>query len=558
MRSPILRAFSEEVDAGSSKENATKQETRAASRSLAIGSLSSLAAAVALALGLAGAPAAAADLTIGARTELTMDPHIQWLDTNTAYYNHIYSALTRIDERSQIGPDLAESWRAATPTEIHFSLRRNAVFHDGTPVTARDVVASFQRMRTIPNATSPYTGAITSLQDIRAEGDHTVVVTTTRPDPALVYGLAYIAIIPAARAQATSEDFNTGRGVIGSGPYRFVSYAAGDRLVLERNPSYFGSAPRWDRVTFRFIPDDAARVAALLGGDVDLIDFVPPRLVERIRAAPNAELHTGPSDRPIYMIMDTERDDSPFVRDTAGRRMTRNPLKDRRVRQALSLAMDRSLMARRVMEGTATPANQPTAPHFAYFNRALPAAEFNLAQARRLLTEAGYPNGFSLTIHCTNDRYVNDDRVCQAVGQMLARVGIQVEVVALPRTVFFPNATNHGPEARYSFFMLGYASSGDAAQMPNTLHSFDRARRLGTWNLGHYSNPQVDEAIQRGLEAATLEERYAAYSEAMRIAMEDVALIPLYVQSVVVATRRGLSFTTWANERTIADSAAPR
>lgn len=496
------------------------------------------------------------DLTIGARTELAMDPHSQWLDTNTAYYNHIYSALTKIDEKSQIGPDLALSWQTVSPTEWHFKLRPGIKFHNGEPLMAKDVVASIQRARTLPNATSPYTGAISSVQDVSAIDDLTVSVKTTRADPALLYGLGYIAIIPESLTKATTDSFNTGTSVVGSGPYKFVSYRAGDRIVLERNPGYYGAKPKWDKVTFRFIADDGARVAALLGGDVDLIDFVPPRLIERLKSAPNVNVFTGVSDRPIYLIMDTERDNSPFIRGSNGEKLTKNPLKDRRVREALTIGIDRNLMAKRVMEGAAEPASQTVAPHFAYSNPSIPMPGYNVDEAKKLMAEAGYPNGFSLTVHCTNDRYVNDEKVCQAIGQMLSRVGLKMDVQTLPRSVFFPMATNHKPEGRYSFLLLGYASSGDAGFFPNALHSYSSEKKLGSWNLGHYSNAEVDTAIGRGLAASDLKGRYAAFSDAIKVAMDDRALIPLYTQSVVVATKKGLSYTTWANERTIADSAS--
>jgi peptide/nickel transport system substrate-binding protein len=159
-------------------------------------------------------------------------------------------------------------------------------------------------------------------------------------------------------------------------------------------------------------------------------------------------------------------------------------------------------------------------------------------------------------VHCTNDRYVNDEKICQALGQMLSRIGLRVDVQTLPRAVFFPVATDHKPGGRFSLLLLGYASSGDAAFFPNALHSYSAETKLGTWNLGHYSNADVDKAIQRGLAAPDLKGRYVAFADAIKIAMEDRALIPLYTQSVVVATRKELAYTTWANERTIADSAS--
>jgi peptide/nickel transport system substrate-binding protein len=371
-----------------------------------------------------------------------------------------------------------------------------------------------------------------------------------------LHEIANIQIIPAKLAGATTDSFNTGKSVIGTGPYRFVSYKAGDQLVLERNPNYWGPAAKWDHVTFRFIPDDAARVAALLGGDVDMIDFVPPRLAERIRSAPNASLWQGPSDRPIFLIMDVERDDSPFVTDLNGNRMSKNPLKDNRVREALTVAVDRDLLTKRVMDGAATPSSQPTAPGFGGYNENLKVPPYDPEGAKKLLTDAGYPNGFGLAIYCTNDRYVNDEKVCQALGQMYSRIGLKMDVQAVPKSVFFPIATNHAPGGRYSFLLLGWgnSSTGDAGLIPNMLHTYDKAHGYGTWNVGHYSNPVVDKVIEEATTTMDLEKRYAGLAEAMKLAMADHALIPLHTQSVIVGTRKGLTYRTWANERTNADS----
>jgi peptide/nickel transport system substrate-binding protein len=254
--------------------------------------------------------------------------------------------------------------------------------------------------------------------------------------------------------------------------------------------------------------------------------------------------------------MDTERDSSPFIRDASGQRMTVNPLKAKQVREALTVAVDRDLLCRRIMEGAATPSSQPTAPDFGGYNEALKVPPYNPERAKQLLAEAGYPQGFGLTIRCTNDRYVNDDKVCQALGQMFSRIGLKMAVETLPRAVFFPKATNHASDERFSFLLLGWgnSSTGDAGVVSNVLHTFDKERGLGTWNLGHYSNPAVDKVVDQALSTMDIHQRYDGQAEAMRLAMEDYSLIPLYTQSVVIGARKGLTYAIWANERTNAES----
>ena len=186
------------------------------------------------------------------------------------------------------------------------------------------------------------------------------------------------------------------------------SYRAGDRLVLERNPDYYGAKPKWDRVTFRFIADDGARVAALLGGDVDLIDFVPPRLIERFKSAPNVNVFTGVSDRPIYLIMDTERDESPFMHGTRTAEADKKPAEGQARARGADHGIDRDLLTKRVMEGAAEPHRRPVAPHFAYSNPSIPDAGYNVeTRPRSSWRRPGYPDGFS------SDRALHQRPLCQ-------------------------------------------------------------------------------------------------------------------------------------------------
>ena len=216
--------------------------------------------------------------------------------------------------------------------------------------------------------------------------------------------------------------------------------------------------------------------------------------------------------------MDTERDVSPFVKDKDGKPLAKNPLKDRRVREALTVAIDRDLLTRRVMDGAATPSSQPTAPGFGGYNESLRSRPFDANRAKKLLADAGYPDGFGMTVHCTNDRYVNDEKVCQAVGQMLARIGLKMSVEALPRSVFFPVATNHTRMRATASCCSDGATPRPAtpALVPNMLHSLDRPRGLGTWNLGHYSNPEIDKVIEAAVSTMDLKQRYAGLAQAMQ------------------------------------------
>src|SRR5262249_32560433 len=228
-------------------------------------------------------------------------------------------------------------------------------------------------------------------------------------------------------------------------------------------------------------------------------------------------------------------------------------------RRAISLAIDREALVQKVMEGAGKPANQTVAPGVLGYAEGLPPARSDLAAGKRLLAEAGYPEGFQLAIHCTNDRYIIDSRICQSIGQMLSRLGIKMEVQTLPRAVLFPRITNHeGERISLSLLAFGSGTTGDAGGiLNNTIHTWDRQRGFGAWNVGHYSSTVLDSAIEAA--AATMDptERGRLQAKAVAAAMADLAVIPLFHSNVVVASKKELRYQTYADESTVADAAAP-
>ena len=511
------------------------------------------------ALLLAWAPAFAQHLTIGSRAEITMDPHYQWLASNISYYRQIYGSLTVLGPNAQAEPMLAD-FRRVDDHNWEFKLKPGVKFQNGKSVTADDVVASLNRAKTLANAAASYAGALQTVSGIKAVDPQTVVLTTERPNGNIPQQLTQIAIIPKEIADsATRDDFTSAKAAIGAGPYKVVRYRPGDRLELARFDDFAGPKPHWATVTYRFIADDAARVAALLGGDVDLIDYVPPADLARLQDDKRLAIHTRASDRVMYLIPDTSSDKSPFVADLDGKPLDKNPLKEVRVRKALSLALDRDALVRSVMDGAAQPANQTVPPGFIGYFDTLPASKFDLNEAKQLLASAGYPKGFQLTIHCTNDRYVNDARICQAVGQMLSRLGLKMNVVTQPKSVFFTQMTNHSGD-RGSLLLLAWGSAwtGDASGILNqTLHSYDKAKGMGTWNLGHYSNAEVDKMVQEANVAVDRDKKGRSQGAALKAAMEDYAQIPLIILRVINASKREVAFTPFADEATPATAARP-
>ena len=229
---------------------------------------------------------------------------------------------------------------------------------------------------------------------------------------------------------------------MGTGPYKFVEWRPAQHLKLVRNAAYWGAKPDFENVTLKYIAKDVARIAALLAGDVDLIDEVSPDGAKQLKSNGKARVFSIGSTRLIYLSLDSNRDQSPFITDAAGKPLDRNPLKDLRVRRAVSLMIDRKLFIDRLLDGSGEPAGQMVPQGIGGFDPSLAPPKQDMALAKKLLTEAGYPNGFGVTLHTSNDRFARDSDVVQAIGQMLSRGGIKVNnVVALPYNVYASAAT---------------------------------------------------------------------------------------------------------------------
>jgi len=305
---------------------------------------------------------------------------------------------------------------------------------------------------------------------------------------------------------------------------------------------------------FKPIKSDPARVAALLAGDVDMIDVVPTADIPRLKENPNVVLSQGVSNRVIYLHMDQFRDESPFITGTGGK----NPLMDQRVRKAISKAINRPAIVERVMEGVALPAGQLLPEGFFGVSPALKPEKYDPEGAKKLLADAGYSNGFGLTLHGPNDRYINDAKICQAIGQMLARVGIDAKVETMSKSVFFSKASRGGPNKSpaFSFILVGWGSGTGEASSPlkSLLHTYDKEKGLGASNRGRYSNTEMDKLVQQALATVDDAKREKLLQQATQIAIEDLGIIPLHYQVNVWATRKGLAYTPRTDEYTLATS----
>ena len=500
------------------------------------------------------APALAEDLTVGLSSPITsLDPHFANNSPNKAVARHFFQALLQFDEKLEVAPALATAWRRVGDTTWEFQLRPNVQFSDGSPFTANDVVASFERAPNVPNSPASLALFTRSIKQVSVIDPLKVRIETKYPDPLLPMMMPEILIIPAASKSASTNEFNTGKAMIGSGPFIFGAHLPGDRIIMKRNDKYWGKPADWEKVTLRFISNEGGRVAALLSGDVDLIENVPPDLIAKVKQSGAFHVVQSRPALPVYLGLDMGRDVTPFVTgNNPAPGAKANPLLDKRVRQALSYAIDRKAISERIMSGTTAPAGQMLVTGLFGTSGKLAPMPYDPKKAKALLTEAGFPNGLTLTLHGPNDRLANDSRVIQAIAQMWTRAGIVTKVEVMPWNVYFSKTTRR----EFSIYMM---SSGAVSEMATALNSVavthDLPNGRGVNNRGRYSNPQVDDLVNTAFLTLDDAKRKDLLARASEIAMEDVAVMPLYFYSFSIASPKTISYAPRLDQFTLAYNA---
>nr|MCV4207230.1 ABC transporter substrate-binding protein [Roseomonas sp. SXEYE001] len=497
-------------------------------------------------------PASAQTLAIGVAAPATsMDPHFHNNGPNNALTMHVFDRLVERDGRAQPQPSLAESWRALSDTEWEFKLRPGVKWHDGRDFTADDVVFTFGRVPNVANSPGGFTTFLRQVARVEVVDPLTLRIHTKQPHPLLPIDLASVSIIARHVGGTATEDYNSGKAAIGTGPYRLVTYTTGDRAVLARNETYFGGAEPWATVNYRFLPNDAARTAALLSGDVDLIDQIPTSDLAKLKGDSRIAVSQIPSLRTVFMApVHSAQGGSPQVTDNDGKPLPENPFLDIRVRRALSMAINREALVERVMEGTAVPTGQWLPAGAFGHNPAVKATAFDPDGAKRLLAEAGFPNGFRLTITTPNDRWPNDARISQAVAQMWTRIGVRTTVNALPYAAFVPLRMRF--EAPMQLAAWG-SSTGEAINyLVSIIGTADRQKLTGANNMWRYSNPQMDALTARA--ASTMDDaaREKLLQEAVALYAEQMPYIQLLQLINAWAARKSLRHDPRMDERTVA------
>ena len=503
---------------------------------------------VAALLGLAlAAPTAHARAVKWARTAdaLTLDPHAQ-NEGSTHNLNHqFYEPLLIRDHTGKILPTLAVSWRITEdPSVWEFKLRQGVKFHNGNPFNADDVVFSLDRAR---QPTADMKGLLTSIESVSRVDDNTVHIKTKGPNPLLPSYLTNLFMMDKEWSEAnnsvTVQDYKAKkdnfavRNANGTGPFIVVSREQDVKTVLKRNPDYWGNgelASGITEITFLPIKSDATRVAALLSGEVDFVQDVPVQDIDRLEKTPNLKVNLGPENRTIFLGLDVA---SPELRSSNVK--GKNPFADKKVREAMHTAIDREAIKRAVMRGQSVPAGVIAPPFVHGYSKELDALpKVDVAKATALLKEAGYPEGFQVTLHCPNDRYINDEGTCQAATAMLAKIGVKVNLVAQQKGPHFTLIQKNPPET--DFFLLGWGvPTYDSHYIFSFLYQ-TRSGSEGSWNATGYSNPENDAAIRSLSSQIDVGKRNADIAKIWNVLSDERIYIPLHHQMLAYAMKRDL------------------
>lgn len=485
-----------------------------------------------------------ADLKLGTQLELqTLDPHFFNSFPSSTSHSHIYDRLIALSDSLVLKPGLAESWRALDDKTWEFKLRKGVKFHDGSDFEAQDVIATFNRIPKVPDSPNPFTRFIRNVISIEAKDPYTLVMKTDVPTPNLPNNMSDVIIISSKYEKATTKDFNDGKAAIGTGPYKLVKWNPGQNLILKRFDGYWGKKPVWEDVTEVVLANGSARVAALLSGEVDSINYVPVEDLARLEKEADFNVFQGPIGRIHYIAMDSSRVPTPHV--SAG---GKNPLQDPKVRKALSLAINRKAIVERLLLGMGEPAGQVLPSTFAGSSKNLSVDPYNPEAAKKLLAEAGYPNGFEMTFHCTNGRYPADVEIAQAVAGMWSQIGLKVKVEALARTIFFPKATKY----EFSVYTAQYGSYTNLSMALSMLHTREKSKGLGAGNRARYTNKKVDKYLDAAAMESDAAKANALVAKGIETAIGEHGLIPVFYPSFAVAARKGLKARIRANARNTA------
>ena len=506
---------------------------------------------VVLAAALVAAPAYAKTFRWASQGDiLSFDPYSQNESFNNTFNSYVYESLVQYDKNFDVVPQLAVKWEQVTPTQWRFHLRPNVKFQEGEPFTADDVVFSIHRQLSKRSMTKSY---LAGVSDAKKVDDVTVDILTDGPAPVLLRQLTDVRIMSKSWCEkhnvvevqdyvAKEETYAVGHAN-GTGPYILKSREPDVKTVLEANPKWWGKIEgNVTEIVYTPIKSAATRTAALLSGEIDFVLDPPLADLPKLKSDSNIKVIEGEESRTVFIGMDQTRDELLYS-SVKGK----NPFKDLRVRQAMYTAIDIETIKRTLMRGMSIPTGELiTHQVYGYDPAANKRPTYSVEKAKALLKEAGYPDGFEVTLDCPNDRYINDAQICQALTSMWAKIGLKVKLDAMPKAQYFAKIN----KLDTSLYMLGWAVATFDAQdaLLNLVHTRDN-KGAGEYNDGSYSNPKMDELIDKMKTETDVKKRLDMIHQALALHTQDVAHMMLHQQIIPWAMRKNIAVTHSADNR---------
>lgn len=469
----------------------------------------------------------------------TMDPHSQNESMTNMMNGQVYEKLVKRDRNLNIVPGLATSWEQTGPLTWRFKLRPGVKFHDGAPFTADDVVFSINRAKELTSQVNVYANAVGTPVAI---DPLTVEFRLEKVNPIFLQHMDALWILNKAWAEKNrvtkpldfknKEESFASFNANGTGPFMLASRAPGIKTTYKRNPNWWGKFEgNVQEIVYTPISNDATRLAALVSGEIDFVLDPAPRDVARLRNTPGVKIIDGPENRIVFIGMDQQRDELLY-----GSLKNKNPFKDVRVRKALYHAVDIETMKTKLMNGQSVPTGGYTPSPLGAYND--PAIEsrlpFDLNLAKKLMVEAGYPDGFEVTLDCPNNRYINDEEICITLAQMWSKIGVKVRVNAMPRATYFPKVEKFDT----SMYMLGWGGAVTDAETTLTpvMRNYGE-KGVGLYNYGRSKNDKFDQLAAQSSVEADPKKREALVKQALLEWKEQVHSIPLHRQVIPWAAR---------------------
>lgn len=499
----------------------------------------------------AGSLAQAEDLKIAFADNLSsLDPQLNNFAGDRSAGLFFFDMLVN-NYHNKLLPGLATSWKNIDPNTWEFKLRQGVKWSDGQPFVADDVVFSINRLiNKVPGSVAPFTGYVRTIESVTVQDPETLIIKTNVPNPDLPLNLASVHIVSKHGTEnASSEDFNSGKALIGTGPYKLSSYTPGARIVAEKNPGYWGEQPIWDKVDYAYTANAASRTAALLAGDVDVIDKVSVSDLPKLQKEPKVNVFAYNGLRVFLLQPSFNPAVNKYITDNNDKPLDKNPLLDVRVREALSLAINREAIADRILQGGVTVASQWMPEGSIGYNPDIKPIAFDAAKAKALLAEAGYPDGFKLTVHVPTDRYPLAPETVQAVAQFWTRIGVKTHVEVVPWAVYSSAARKN--EYAMSVIAWGNGTGEASYAMVNILATVDPDKGLGASNWGHYSSEKLDGYLTQVTAEFDDAKREALMRDAAVAVSEEVGIIPLFHYKNIWAAKKGLVVKPLSSDRTV-------